>query len=247
MFEVKAMIKEEYINKYNEGCSFFFKELYVLNTDIFLIKQILDFPFEIFCAQYDCIFFNAVVNNLYEYSIIITTRLLTDTGSDVISIRKFKNDILKTYIKEEFKTDFLKLLPSENSIKDIVDKIKSLRDSRIAHSIYEYVQNPENLKQINIGELELVRDQLNAYMDAFTSPTKNVLLPVHYYTRFQNPVENRNLTDIERILDNIARQSEIITLPEHNPRLWESTKTKLGKEKLDILNHYRSKFGMTEA
>jgi hypothetical protein len=69
------------------------------------------------------------------------------------------------------------------------------------------------------------------------------MLPIHYDSR---ALRHHEKTDIEEILDGIARNSFFLNMPERHPERWKYRRPNLSGDKLKSFNHYRRKFDMPE-
>ena len=102
---------ETTLSKYEEKSSFFFSELVSLNTSLYTIEKLIDFPFSIFTIPSNNHFFNTIFDNFYLACVLRITRLATDTKSDLETILSFKN-FIRDSVKDKYKDDFDKLLKS---------------------------------------------------------------------------------------------------------------------------------------
>lgn len=74
-----------------------------------------------------------------------------------------------------------------------------------------------------------------------------LFLPIGYEPTAIPPEGVDKRSDIEYILDLIAKDSYLLNMPENNWQGWEIYKQKtLTKEEIYIINKYRKKFGMCE-
>ncbi|MNP77261.1 hypothetical protein D3C76_1746530 [compost metagenome] len=74
-----------------------------------------------------------------------------------------------------------------------------------------------------------------------------MMLPLEYDESVEHPAGIDSRTDIERILDHIAFDSYVVSLPETNPILWEARKRSLKEYDIEEINIYRSKLGLDNA
>jgi len=245
--DAKEVISPEYLKDYEDGMGFFYSELVTLNTNIFIINKIREFPFDVFCAPDDKIFFSMVINNFFEYSIIIISRLIKDTSANSFTIRKFKNRIIKDYIKPEYREAFknrIKNSKFEHIMNDILDRIQDLRNKRIAHTIEDYVKDTKNIGRINFKELEKLRDFINLFFENLSFNIEHMMVPVPYSDKVQHPKDSDPRSDIEKILDSIAKESAFLNAPEINskwPTVWKEIKKRMTERELNIFNKYREK------
>jgi len=245
--ELKAevILKKGSIDEYQKTMNFFWDELTKLNANIFIIKKIFEFPIDLFCSPEDTIFFSRVVWNFYENTVLIITKLATDKGRDLHILRKFKNWVFKQ-VKSEYISDFrqkLKEIKFDLGTEKIFNKAKGLRDYVFAHF------NREKLKQIpnlNLPELEKLKDKLNSLFDALSFNVEYMMLPLSYSEDVIHPKGVNHRSDIEAFLDSVAKNSDLLNMPEHDPQGWKYTKKVYDEEGIKIINKYRKKFNLPE-
>ena len=247
--DAKEVISLEYLKDYEDGMGFFYSELVTLNTNIFIINKIREFPFDLFCVPDDKIFFLMVINNFFEYSIIIISRLIKDTSANSFTIRKFKNRIVKDYIKPEYKEAFknrIRNIKFEHIMDDILNRVQDLRNKRIAHTIKDYIKDTRNIGRINFKELEKLRDHINLFFENLSFNKKHIMVPIPYSVEVQHPKDSDPRSDIEKILDSIAKESAFLNISEIEikyPTIWKERKKRMTGRELDIFNKYREKLG----
>jgi len=245
----KEIILPGYYKDYKDGMKFFHNELTTLNTNIFIINKIRKFPFDLFCTPDNSTFFYMVINNFFEYSIIIISRLFKDIGKDCFTLPEFKKRIILKYIKPEYKMDFMDRIKEVNFKKltaDVLNRIHELRNKRLAHNLEKFVKDPNNIRLINFNELKQLQDCANQLFDnlSFEIGYGKVLLP--YNEEVIHPKGSDSRTDIEKILDCVAKESAFLNYPEKNikfPILWDNKKKRMTKRELNIFYKYRDKLG----
>lgn len=245
----KDVLKESGLREYETGMNFFYSELVELNTITYLAEQIIQFPFDLFTHSDNVIFFTIVMGSLHDSAVLIITRLATDQAGDLFTLSRFKNKVRES-VKPEFKDAFdarLRNAHFDKEVKSLFDKAKDLRKHRIAHTTQDFISGSVKLSRPNIAELKELRDALNSLLDALSFNVRHMMLPIPYDPRVIHPVGSNHKTDIEEILDCIAKNSHMLNMPENNPRRWHYRRAKLNEDKLKILNQYRRKFDLPEA
>jgi hypothetical protein len=228
-------------NEYLRGTNFFFNELVRLNTNIAIVEQVIQFPFELFFIETPT-FFRYVIANFMDMSLIIITRLATDNGKDVYTLRWFKNRVVRKLIKPEYKELFqnaLKEAKFDKRTHDLLEQARRLRSKYIAHLSRE--PDP-TIPPIDFEDLKILRDRLNSLLEALTPNRAHLFLPFPYYSK----VKNRSKSDIEEILDRMAETSHILHMPEKNPVIWRNYYEQLTESEIGQFNFYRKKFGLPE-
>lgn len=245
----KEIIKPEYYNEYKVNIKFFHNELTMLNSTTFIMNKILEFPFDIFCKNPDDrTFFYIVIRNFYDYSLIKISRLFKDSDDKTYNLRKFIDKMIPKYIKLEYQKNFIprikKLKSNKLLASNILKRVYKLRNNIIAHSVKEFVDNPEIIKHINFNELKKLQDYSNQLFGCLFFDIKYNTL----FTPYNEEISNHSRIDIEKILDCFAKESPILNTPERYkyPSVRNSIINKWSNETLNTINKYRKKFGYTK-
>jgi len=243
----KDVLREGAFEEYDEGMGFFFSELVDLNIIIYLAEQIVAFPFDLFASRDNQTFFSVVMASFYDSAILTITRLATDQKGDLFTLARFKNKV-RDLVKEEYRKPFelrLKEARFDNQAEGLLAKARDLRDHRIEHTTRgEFIAGNIKLFRPNISDLKELRDALNRLLDALAFNVEYGMLPIHYN---RHSLRKNEKTDIEEILDGIAKNSHYSNLPENNPERWKYRRPHLNVEDLEALNYYRRKFNLPEA
>jgi hypothetical protein len=240
----KEVLQDGAIEEYDKGMSFFFSELVDLNTIIYLAERIVEFPFDLFVSRDDQIFWSVVMASFHNSAVLTITRLATDQKNNVFTLPHFKNRVLEL-VKEDFKAPFQRQLRKtrfDNKVSALLTKTKNLRHHRIGHTTRDFVTGNIKVFRPNLSELKELRDALNSLLDALAFNVEYSMLPIPYDSR----VLPKRKTDIEMILDSIAKESKYLNMSERFPERWRYRRRSLAPEKLTALNEYRRKFGMPE-
>jgi hypothetical protein len=236
------ILKEETLLEYRRGMSFFFNELVELNVNVYLIKEISRFPLDLFRHRSRTLFFRMAVHNFFNASVLIITRLVIDQHKDFYTLRKFKN-IVKQMVKTEYRksySQYIKQSQFDSKTQSMLEKVTALRHNRIAHTTEALIQGDLSVSNINFEELESLCKSLNSFFDTLSFNVGNNFLPSIYDPNVEYFSGREQRPDIEELLDFIAKNSEILNMPENNPALWASRT--LSVDDLKQLNDYRSKF-----
>ena len=246
--KANVVLKKSSLDEYQKVMDFFWDELMKLNTNIFIIKKIFEFPFYIFCSPKDTVFFSSVVRNFYENSILTVTKLTTDQKGKLYTLPQFKNWVYKR-VKVRYESDFknwLKKSKFGSKTKRILKKAEKLRNQIIAHFDKHPLLGMGELEYLDIKELEQLIDRLNFVLDTLSFSVEHMMLPLSYSENVIHPKGVDPRPDIEVILDSIAKDSYLLNMPEHSPEQWKYAKESLDEEGKKIFNKYRKKFSLPE-
>ncbi len=230
----KDVISPEYLKDYDDGINFFYSELVKLNTNMFIIKKIIEFPLNLFCSLDDRIFLSMVANNFFEYSIVIVSRLVNDESKDCFTIHKFEKSISRDFIKPEYRIAFDKRIKStmfKKLMKDILKRIRVLRTRRIVHTLEKPFKNTTNIVPVNIKELDKLISHMNLLFENLSFNVAHMMIPVSYNSEVRHPEGPDPRTDIEKILDCIVKESTFFNMPEKDNYWYEFGKTKKIKKR----------------
>jgi len=102
-------------------------------------------------------------------------------------------------------------------------------------------------KSLALSELKGYVETLNSFFELLCFGHQRAVLPWDYYSSANIPSDIDGGTDIDRLLNNVARESGYLDLPEENPQLWSAMREKLSEAHLAVLNQFRARFGIDPA
>jgi hypothetical protein len=240
------IINDVELSFYQKGMKFFYGELVHLNVNIFILDHILGFPFHLFTDPDGSLFFRMVFENFFYASLLIVTRITTDQKGDLFTLPRFRNHI-RAVIKNEYQQQFnerLKQTKFDKNSRELLDKIRELRNIRVVHVKEDIAIRQKLPPNIAYSNLKTIRGNLNDLLGALSFNVEHFMLPIQYHPEVQHPPGYDSRPDIEIILDNIAKNSPLLNLPEKSPQAWKYRKDMLPETDLELLNKYRRKFKM---
>jgi hypothetical protein len=212
----KDVLEEGAFEEYDKGIGFFFSELVQLNAILYLAEKIVNFPFDLFASRDNTIFFTIVMDSFYDSAILTITRLTTDQKGDLFTLPRFKNRV-RDLVKPEFREAFDVYLAEarfDNGVIRLLTRVKDLRTHRIAHITRDFVSGNVKLFRPNLLELVELRNALNSLLNALAFNVEYQMLPIPYDDRVLRSNRSAIKTDIEEILDCIAKNSFYLHMPE---------------------------------
>jgi hypothetical protein len=235
------------LTEYEQEMNFFYlDQLVPLNASIYVMEQILQFPFNMFTATGDNIFFTLVWRNFFQAGILTITRLATDKKTDLHTLVHFKNWVCGQ-VKPEYRQEYqfyLKRARFDKETRTMLAKAKQLRDTQVAHLKRDF--NLSKQDRLNFEELKRLSTILSSLLDTLSFNVDRLMLPPQYSPRVTHPRDTDNRSDIEKLLDGIARDSAILNLPESESAYWPIYRNRLSLQDLEILNKYRAKFKLPQ-
>jgi hypothetical protein len=246
----RDLIEAKWFPTYERLIDALYQQVLKLNSIIFVLDRIVSFPFDILRPDRRR-FWNLVTDAFFDASILTLWQIAVDPSPDGLTLRQLKNELFQHLRNDDYRTAFAEALRSvdfESCVSTLEPKIRTLRRDYIAH--FNRTANvdptPEQLKQRSLffSELKQYRDAVQSLFKLLCFARERLLLPLDY-----NPVVIRpdgHATDIDQLLDCVARESEVLNMPEHNPQAWQVLRRRLSETDVAKLNHYRRTFGLPE-
>ncbi len=157
------------------------------------------------------------------------------------------------YIRKEFQESFKKHIKTTNEetnlngLNNLLKRLNNLRSTVIAHFKEWRLTNSLPDGQINLDVHELIK-LVEVTNKLFQSLTFNVQYSLQLMDYSEDIIHNQAYqTDIEDILDAIAKESDRVNMPEDFPYQWEHLRPMLEQYDIDAINKYRVKFGLPSA
>ena len=133
---------------------------------------------------------------------------------------------------------------------DIRKRVVKIRHNQLGHFQRKWIVNPTSKqikeRHISLPELGNLRNKLNSLFDLLCFGHKKSVFLLEYNPRVQHPIDSDSRSDVEKLLDTIARQSSLLNLPEEQPAVWLRIREKWSQRELGVLSHYRKKFNLPE-
>jgi len=220
-----------------------FDQLAYLRTALYLLREVASFPFDKLVPENERIFFTVTARALYETAVLAITKLTTDEG-DVLTVNRFRNNVLKM-LRPDLVDSFREQLKNtrfDAGLKDVAQRAKDLRNARLAHlSLDEILKGSTPL--VLAKELEQLADELEKLYQPLLFGASASFLPIPYdpEVRAANPPQH---TDIEKLLNAVARESYALNFPEKNARVWEHQRPSMSDEELKAFNFWRVRAGL---
>ena len=253
---LRNSIRPEKLDAYKKDIEVISQQVVRLNSHFYCIKRIHEFPFGLFKHE-NMPFWILVVDSMFESLVMIIYKILIDNdgkGGKTLTLKKLKNKIVNCFIKEEYKEQFNKtwndLLGKNNEdLKDVTDKLKTLRHKHFAHFDIKFntdISDKSIEKQtFSLPEIDKLIKYINSLFQML-SLGRDFLKTALYY-----PPDAKNPSDIEILLDTIAKESDVMHMPEKDkkdPDSWKAYRREIVNDhQIEIFNKYRKKLKLPPA
>lgn len=236
--------------QYKEMMTGMWPHVITLNTYVYLLSRILAFPFGLLGIDPEP-FWTALQRALFDGSVLAIWGLVFDRdrrSCTLLDVKKHLSQALQDgHAKEALDELFRKEFPEgwESAFRK---KIEEIRHNYVAHYNLRKHARPSpaeiEKRRLTLSDLETARDKVVGLFDILALDVDYRVLPPEYDPHIRFPAQEDKRTDIERILDRLARESYTLNLPERNPALWPYKLAHLSPHQRDQLNHFRHRFGL---
>ena len=243
------VLKETWLSTYNQEMFPIATQLTQLNCNLHIMKKIASFPFtELGEIVND--FWYLTCASMFETNVMIVWRLV-DPKKNVHSISNLRSKIANNLKNDGLRVEFEALTEKaefDTKVVDIREKVKVIRHNRFAHSQITWIVKQEPLlideDSLPISDLEAMASTLSDLYDLLCFGEKRSLYLRDYDPNVMHPGKAHR-SDIERVLDSVAKDSSLVNMPERDIA-WPYLKKLLDPSELRIMLHFRKKFGLSD-
>ncbi len=252
-FLPEKILKKEWITTYWEQHRILLNEIYNLNSYLHICERLKDFPFYLFTEPSTNIW-DYFFRGSYHSLVLIINKISLDRRKDVFTLDNFRENIENKFIKESNKQIFIrgyKKIDFYNRLEPYKNILENERHINIAHLNKNKTQNTHYDGSITAPiinqKLKQVNSLINEYFHFLSlgidwAETHRQYIDKSFFT-FQS---TNFKSDIEELLDLVAKNSYLLNMPEKEPAVWDLKKEELSTDELMIFNKYRQKFNLPE-
>lgn len=241
------VIESSWIQEYERRLDVLWWELILLNSNLYVLEKLSEFPTHLFLDPVRGDFLDIVAVNVSSMCAMIIWRLWLDEDKRSLTLARFRDDV-REHLRTEYREDFDTALRNLQWDEHALQRVEKFRHKRMAHFDSKCNLSPEVRRTLwlLLPDLTNLRDALNSLFGILCFGHGRGVLPLYYDPRAQHPRDMDPRSDVEVILDKIARNSPILNMPEEQPQTWPFFRKDLSKDDLQELNEYRKKFGLPE-
>ncbi len=198
-------------------------------------------------------FWDLVRMNFGGMAIVMLNALLSDSGTDSLTIRRLGN-LLKTkggfkWQDEEARdmlTRELKERRFDAHLKELAEHVKQIRNSVIAHVLIDpQTALPKDvMPEITLAELRKLYDATQLLFGAITLGGSRLTLSGDFIPAVSNGQRVPN--PLDRVLDAVLKDNDWVNMPERHPDRWYWIR-KCKPETVARVNELRKRIGLPEA
>ncbi len=180
----------------NRGLDLLWYEAVQINSNLFLLDKIMHFPLHIFVPMPTAqLCWRLIVKALYESCLMGIWRIVIDSGSDMLTLQRFRNELMKN-AHESARHLIAKRLGSvdfDKRVAGVGSVIRELRNNWLAHLKEEVVVSAyaqgKGMPVIPLDRLKDVCGAVNKLIDALSFDCGRCFIYLQYSDAVMHPRE----------------------------------------------------------
>jgi hypothetical protein len=215
------------------------------------LDELKEFPFDHLYAPNGMEFWRLVIENFLDIACLMLHGLVSDTGSDVLSIPTFRNEIIKAPWLSPQKlgllTKTLKQCEFDAHVQSIADRVKDIRHNRIAHRLID-MQSGGPLQayaDVSLEEIWRLFDATQSLFGALSFGSAYVTLAGDLIPSTVGGQPTR--TCLDEVLDAVLRDNFFVNRPEQRGKWWPRDRERMKPKDLQLMNDLLKRIGLPEA
>jgi hypothetical protein len=247
----EKLFDENWLPTYNADLSALWYQIIRLNSSVFILKKIDEFPERVFVQ--DGPFWDMTFMALYDSCILILWKLTNRDGKS-FTLPYFRDQILDHLLTPKYKDLFkseLRKAKFASIAESIADSTDEIRNKQIAHSDRDWRVNPSQqeiaLRKMDLETLEKLTGMVNPLFDVLCFGGMREKTVTDYISEVRPGYGMDARSDVEVILDYLALNDPLMKMPEQQPDFWPMYRDhNLSPSDIEVLNTYRKKFNLPE-
>lgn len=244
------LFDEEHGQEYEKRLDAFWLELVRANASMYVIDRVLQFPGHMLLSPGHQIFLPLLVRNFADTVLLVVVSALTDPDSRSLTFSTLKDWIVENChrkVRPEVRA-YLKNQATPDEISGLADRAKKLRNKLVAHLDRQHLLEAGARADVQITLLELrdLLEETNKLMSGLCFGHGRDMLPWQYSQLVEHPQGMDPRSDIEYLLDLLAKDSNVLRMPEERVQSWPGFAGNLKREDREAFNEWRARLGLTK-
>lgn len=252
-FPAAKVLKPDSIPTYRAEIDLLWSQAVGLNANLYLLDKLARFPFDLFLPNADLCWL-LFQDAIYESCVMAIWRIVVDKKGIFLTLGGLKGYVfanaLDTPEAESVKEEVAKLR-FEKSVSTTAEVVRRIRHEWLAHlkrdaAVIGTSAIP-SVPIITVEEMQRVAETVNELIRVLSFDAGRAFVYLEYDPSYTPPRGIDPRKDIEKLLDEIADQSELLHVPEERPDDWPHQRSLLSDDELKLYNDYRRRLDLPDA
>ncbi|MBL8152911.1 MAG: hypothetical protein JNM70_01905 [Anaerolineae bacterium] len=243
--DVQNILKPESIPEYLRMRDVIWQNLISINTNLFTLSRIDEFPFRLLFPEYgDRIFWQTTRRVLVEATLVNIRKLVLDPDDRSFTIDHFRKYVSQNALEpaKSALDNTIKQSDFDDRLSQVRNRINYIRNKYVAHLDKEAVLDSEDSPHSTVTFADL-HGTLIAATELF-----DVLCFGHHHNLwlwdYSERARQDRTTDIDALLLNYASTSRVLDFPEREPENVPLYFKGFNEAEIMIINSYRERLGL---
>lgn len=240
----EQIIKASWLDEYKRIRHIIHVELHWWDRYLYYLRKLEAFPFDLLVNPHNLIFWKTVQHAYLQNIIMIAWRVAIEDKKDRITLKNFKKDIIENTIDDKVRTyvlNELNKLDFDQKSGKLRRKVNLIRNHYVGHLVQSEILTPvlkDTETEINLEDLAQLLQLTHELFNTLCFGNYHELrLSEHHSSQYFAS------TDIDYLLEIVAKNSPTINAPENDRLFWEQRLLpKLSDSDLETINTYRANF-----
>jgi hypothetical protein len=218
---------------------------------LYTLGELEEFPFDHLYPPEGMEFWRLVIENFLDIACLMLHGLVSDTGSDVLSIRSFRDEIIKgpwlSPQKRGLLTEKLKQLRFDADVQSIAERVKVIRHNLIAHRLIDRQSGGpfQAVDGVSLEEIWRLFDATHSLFGSLSFGSAYITLAGDQIPSTVGGQPTR--TCLDEVWDAVLRDNFFVNMPERRAKWWTAHRERMKPENLQLMNDLRKRIGLPEA
>jgi hypothetical protein len=246
-----ALFEPGFVEKYQRLHDDLWSRMIRVHGTLCTLDTLKEFPFNNLYAPEGMEFWRLVMENFVDIACLMLHGLVSDTGSNVHSIKCFRDEIMKapwlSPEKLELLRKTLKQCKFDAHVQSIAHHVKDIRCNFIAHRLIDRRSGGpfQAIADLSLEEIWRLFDATHSLFGALSFGSAYVTLAGDLIPSTFRGQPTR--TCLEEVLDAVLRDSFFVNMPERRGKWWPVHREHMKPKNLQVMNELRKRIGLPEA
>jgi hypothetical protein len=247
----EALFEPGFVEKYLRFHKDLWWRIIRVHGTLCTLDKLKEFPFDNLYAPNGMEFWRLLIENFLDIACLMLHGLVSDTGSSVLSIPSFRDEIIKAPWLFPQKLELLKKTLRQCKfgphVQSIADRVKDIRCNRIAHRLIEWQSGGplQAFAEVSLEEIWRLFDATHSLFGALSFGSAYVTLAGDLIPSTVGGQPTR--TCLDEVLDAVLRDNVFVNMPERRAKWWPVHRERMKPKDLQVMNELRKRIGLPEA
>ena len=245
----EELFEPSFADRYTQLHQRLWRQVIHLHETLLTLEQLREARLDDLFAPQEMQFWHVVIRNLLDAACLRLHSLAKHPAGDEHNLHSVRAEVMqaswRSRAKKKILTQTLKQRGFLRGCKHIVERVKAIRNKRVAHQVRQRDSEPLAPEFASLDELWELFEGAHADFGALTFGGTYATLAGDLIPSPEGRGVSRSCFDV--VLGAIRKDYWLVALPEKNPRKWARMKERRGEAFVAKVNAWRQRVSLPEA